>query len=124
MNLKGRYDMLRAAAMLMVGLPTGSLEELKQMATVLRAPALADANAAAALILTQALIVTHGKQSDEPAPVVTETALHTFNAFLAMLGTPPLKAGQSYTLSLTFTPMGDVYMVDNAAVEPLKGATP
>lgn len=58
MNLKGRYDMLRAAILNMVGV-SDDVDTLKAMAAELRIPALTDEDAKASLTVLQALIVTH-----------------------------------------------------------------
>lgn len=58
MNLLGRYNMLRTAVIAMIGVPD-DVEKLKQMATVLREPALTDVDAAASLLVLQTLIITH-----------------------------------------------------------------
>lgn len=61
MNLKGKYDMLRQAALQVVGLPTDNLDELKALAATLRITALVDADTAVSVLLVQTLIVTHAK---------------------------------------------------------------
>ena len=73
MNLKGRYKMLRAATLNMVGV-TDDLDTLKAMAGLLQIPALTDDDAKASLTMLQALIVTHdGAAGDIPEEWVTRT---------------------------------------------------
>lgn len=59
MNLKGRYQMVRQAALQLVGLPTDSIDDLKQMASHIRVAAMVDADAAVSLLVLQTLIATH-----------------------------------------------------------------
>lgn len=58
MNLKGKYDMLRAAALNIAGV-NDDLPTLKAMAEVMQIPAITDEDAKASLTMLQALIVTH-----------------------------------------------------------------
>lgn len=64
MNLKGRYDMVRQAALQLVGLPTDNIEELKALASTMRVAALIDASAAVSLLMVQTLIVTHSAATE------------------------------------------------------------
>lgn len=64
MNLKGRYDMLRTAALHLVGLPADDVEQLKQLAAALQIPSITDEDAAASLLLVQTLITTHTDTKD------------------------------------------------------------
>lgn len=58
MNLKGKYDMLRQAALLIVGVPD-DMDMLKKMASELQIPAMHDPDALVSLVLVQTLGVTH-----------------------------------------------------------------
>jgi hypothetical protein len=59
MNLLGRYKMLRQATLQMVGMPSDDLVMLKQMAEIMRIPAMSDPDAAVSLLVLQTLIATH-----------------------------------------------------------------
>ena len=58
MNLKARYEMLRAAVLNMVGV-SDDVETLKAMAKQLRPAAAIDDNAKASLLVLETLVVTH-----------------------------------------------------------------
>ena len=67
MNLKGKYVMLRAAILNMVGM-TDDPNALKAMAEVLQVPAMADDDVRASLTVLQALIVTHDAAQSDTFP--------------------------------------------------------
>jgi hypothetical protein len=58
LGLRGRYNMLRAATLNMVGI-NDNLQTLKQLAETMRVPAITDPDMKANLTLVQALVVTH-----------------------------------------------------------------
>lgn len=61
MNLKGRYDMVRAALLLVLDVPTDTLDALTDRAREVSIPSITSSTEATKLLALNTLVVTHAE---------------------------------------------------------------
>lgn len=83
MNLLARYNMLRTAVVAMIGV-ADDVDTMKQMASILRVPAMTDSDAAASLLVLQTLITTHGTTEQEVPDAWVSALRKQFHASAGM----------------------------------------